>query len=99
MESRRRTGRLASGRAGDQDAFEIHQNAAILAATLKPGETVTHLLAEGRGAYLVAATGAFTVNGQAVAARDGLAASGKQALQILASEATELLVADVALIG
>ncbi|GAB5470566.1 MAG: pirin family protein [Rhodospirillales bacterium] len=88
---------LASGRAGDAGALEIHQDAAILAANLQPGESVTHLLAEGRGAYLVAATGAFTVNGQAVAARDGVAATGKEALEIRASEATELLVADVAL--
>ncbi len=90
---------LASGRSGDEGALTIHQDAAILAATLKPGETVTHLLAEGRGAYLVAATGAFTVNGLAVAARDGLAATGREELTIEASEPTELLVADVALVG
>ncbi len=88
---------LASGRDGDQGALAIHQDAAILAATLKPGESVTHLLAEGRGAYLVAATGAFTVNGEAAKARDGVAASGKVRLEISASQATELLVADVAL--
>lgn len=88
---------LASGRAGDAGALAIHQDAAILAASLQPGESVTHLLGEGRGAYLVAASGAFTVNGQAVAARDGLAASGKQSLAIEAKEATELLIADVAL--
>lgn len=90
---------LASGRPGDAGALEIHQDAAILAATLQPGESVTHLLREGRGAYLVAAVGAFTVNGQAVAARDGVAVSGKQSLAIEASEATEILVADVVLDG
>ncbi len=88
---------LASGRTGDAGGLAIHQNAAILAATLQPGESVTHLLSEGRGAYLVAASGAFTVNGQPVAARDGLAASGQQSLEIEASEATELLIADVSL--
>ncbi len=88
---------LASGRADDEGALEIHQDAAILAATLKPGETATHLLTEGRGAYLVAATGAFTVNGLQVSARDGIAAAGKEQLEIVAQELTELLVADVAL--
>ncbi len=88
---------LASGREGDEGALKIHQDAAILAANLQPGESVTHLLAEGRGAYLVAATGAFTVNGKAVAARDGVAARGKDSLEIVASEPTELLVADVSL--
>ncbi len=88
---------LASGRPGDEGALAIHQDAAILAATLRPGETVTHLLAEGRGAYLVAASGAFTVNGEAVKARDGVAATGKERLEIAAQETIELLVADVSL--
>ncbi|MEO1192792.1 MAG: pirin family protein [Pseudomonadota bacterium] len=86
---------LASGRAGDEGALPIHQDAAILAANLQPGETVTHLLSEGRGAYLVAAQGAFTVNGHEAQARDGVAAIGKERLEITATEPTELLVADV----
>ena len=87
---------LASGRAEDKDALKIHQDAAILGATLKKGETVTHRLTPGRKAYLVAAAGAFTVNGVAAKARDGVAIRDVETLEIVASEDTELLLADVA---
>lgn len=88
---------LASGRAGDEGALAIHQDAAILAATLEAGQSVEHRLPAGRGAYLVAATGRFTVNGRTAEARDGVAVTGPETLEIRAEEATELLVADVAL--
>ncbi len=87
---------LASGRAEDKDALKIHQDAAILGATLKAGETVTHRLAPGRKAYLVASTGAITVNGVAAKARDGVAVRDVESLEIVATEDSELLLADVA---
>lgn len=86
---------LASGRPGDKDALMIHQDAAILGATLKPGQSVTHKLGEGRRAYLVAATGRYKINGKEAKARDGVAVSGENALTIEAIEETELLLADL----
>ena len=89
------SGRKQDGDAGDGEALPIYQDAAILGATLKAGQSVSHKLAPGRKAYLVAATGALTVNGEAVAARDGAAIADVEALEIVASEDSEILLADV----
>src|SRR3954469_1674281 len=63
---------LASGRPGHEGALPIIQDAAVLGATLNPGQSVTYRLEPGRQAYLVGATGRFTVNGVAAKARDGV---------------------------
>ena len=86
---------LASGRKHDDGALPIHQDAAILGATLKAGQSVTHPLAPGRKAYLVAATGKLTVNGKPVGARDGTAIADAETVEITAVEDSEILLADV----
>ena len=92
---------LASGRAQDADAGALHLNAdaAVLAGTLRRGETVSLPLAAGRAAYLVPATGAVTVNGTKVGTRDGAAITGEPKLTIIATEDAELVVVDVSLDG
>ena len=67
---------LASGFAEDADTLPIRADARIMAATLKAGETLRHSVGAGRHAYLVPATGALTINGERVAARDGAALAG-----------------------
>ncbi len=64
---------LASGRSGDEGALPIHQDVALLGATLRRGEEVVHRLDAGRRAYLVPAIGAVRVNGIDVAELDGVA--------------------------
>jgi len=86
---------LASGRPGDDQALPIHQDAALLGATLMAGQSVTHKLESGRRAYLVAASGRYQVNGREVAARDGVSVSDEDALTISAIEDSELLLADL----
>jgi len=87
---------LASGRAGDdEEALPICQDAALLAATLTAGQTTTHDMKPGRRAYLVAATGAIDVNGQALGARDGAAIAGQQILTIRAAEDSEIVLLDL----
>ncbi len=86
---------LASGRAGDDTALPIHQDAAILGATLLAGQDVTHRLGEGRRAYLVAARGAIDVNGTLAGARDGVAIAAEPELTITAREDSEILLADL----
>ena len=87
---------LASGRAADAGAIAIHQDAAVLGATLKAGEAVAHPLPGGRRAYLVAATGAVTVNGVAVPERAGVAIAGEDAITVAAAGPAEVVVVDVA---
>jgi redox-sensitive bicupin YhaK (pirin superfamily) len=86
---------LASGRAGDEGALPIDQAAALLGVTLAPGQTVTHRLGRGRQAYLVGATGRFTVNGVPAGARDGVLVRGEKTIRIEAEEASEILLADL----
>ena len=86
---------LASGRAGDDDALPIHQDAAILGATLTAGQTVTHVLDAGRRAYLVSARGRITVNGTPAGERDGVIVSGEPEIEITAAEDSEILLADL----
>lgn len=86
---------LASGRSKDKGALPIHQDAAILAATLKPGQSVQHVLEPGRFLYLVPALGRLTINGKIVKARDGVAITGVEKIAIQAMEDSEILLADI----
>jgi redox-sensitive bicupin YhaK (pirin superfamily) len=89
---------LASGREADaaSGALPIHADAAVLAATLKAGQTVRWPLAAGRRAYLVPAEGAVTVNGAALAARDGAAIRDEPEIVVTASQDSELVLVDTA---
>ncbi len=86
---------LASGRAGDAGALTIHQDAALLGATLLEGAAVTHRLSPGRRAYLVPARGAIRVNGFDVAELDGVAVRDESHVTIEASEASEVVLVDL----
>lgn len=81
---------------GRDGSLVIHQDAVILAARLQPGETASHALAPGRGGWVQVASGAVTVNGQALVEGDGLAIEGEPAVDIRADAAAELLVFDLA---
>ncbi len=86
---------LASGQPGVEGALPIHQDATLYGATLPAGTVVTHRFADGRSGYLVPATGAVSVNGQHVGARDGLAIAGEDTIELTAIEDSELLLADL----
>jgi redox-sensitive bicupin YhaK (pirin superfamily) len=85
---------LASGFDDDGDALRIRAEARVLGATLKAGESVEHSVGAGRHAYLVAATGAITINGVAFEARDGAALSGGQTVTIAATQDAEIVLVD-----
>jgi redox-sensitive bicupin YhaK (pirin superfamily) len=89
---------LASGRRGHETAgaLPIYQDAAILAASLKAGQSVTHKLEPGRKAYLVPATGELKVNGETVKARSGVTLADVEEIALTAETDSEILLADVA---
>jgi len=87
---------LASGYAGDGDALPIRTDARVVAATLKAGETAEYALGDGRRAYLVPATGAVTVDGVRVNARDGAAIAEVATFTVTAVEDSELVLVDAA---
>jgi quercetin 2,3-dioxygenase len=89
---------LASGRAHDagNGALPINADAAVLAATLKAGQTLRQPLAPGRAAYLVPATGTIEVNGVPVGTRDGVAIRDEAEIAIIAKQDAELVLVEVA---
>jgi redox-sensitive bicupin YhaK (pirin superfamily) len=93
-----RAGRLAviaSGRPHLPGLAAIRQDAAVLAATLKPGEAVEHRLDPGRRAYVLAAHGRLAVNGALLAMRDGAVVEGVPAIRIEARDPGDALIIDL----
>ena len=87
---------LADGRASaDGSALPLNADAAVLAGTVKAGQTVHHALGAGRVAYLVPSTGALTVNGVTVNTRDGVTVSGESSIEITATADAEVVLVDV----
>lgn len=88
---------LASGRAQDRggDALPLHADAAVLAGRLRAGESVRVTLGPDRAGYLVPATGAVTVNGTPVGARDGVAITEEDAVTIAARQDSDVVMVDV----
>jgi redox-sensitive bicupin YhaK (pirin superfamily) len=88
--------RLVASRDGRDGSVRLHQDVAIHAALLAPGETVKHALASGRHAWVQVVRGAIAVNGSALAAGDGAALSGEAAVELAAGEPAEVLLFDLA---
>lgn len=65
--------RLVGSRDGRDGSVTIHQDISLYATTLAEGETVDHVLAPGRVAWVQVARGAIALNGQALTAGDGAA--------------------------
>ena len=84
---------LASGR-GEDGALPIRQNAAVLGATLKAGETLSYQISEGRYGYLVLAAGSVELNGETLTARDAAAITGSESLELTAIEDAEIVFVD-----
>ena len=89
---------FASGRPQDADsgALPLHANAAVLAGTLRAGETARLPLGPDRRLYLVPVNGSVTVNGVAAHARDGVAIGDEPEVVIVAGTAVELVAVEVA---
>ena len=62
---------------------------------LKRGQTVTHQLRPGRGAWLHVAEGALSLNGVALATGDGASTEAAGTLTLTATEPTEALLFDL----
>ena len=91
---------LASGRPagvenGGTTGLPLYADAAVLAGTLRKGETARLSLAPGRAFYLVPATGAVEVNGVSIGTRDGAAIKDVDEVSIVAPDDAELVVVDV----
>ena len=89
--------RLVASGSDEDGAIQIRQDARVHATVLAPGESVTLELAPGRHLWTQVLRGSASVNGEALAAGDGLAASKEQTFRFEGGEqGGELLVFDLA---
>lgn len=91
-EQRRNVLRLVASRDGRDGSLRIHQDVALYTTILEPGQTVTHVLAEGRHAWVQMARGRAHVNGTWLAEGDGASVSDETHIELTAHSPTEILV-------
>ena len=94
-EERRGRLRLIASGDGREGSVTIHQDAALYAALLAPGEAVRHALAPGRRAYLHVARGAVQLESQSLRDGDGAKIADEDVLEIAATEDAEILLFDL----
>jgi redox-sensitive bicupin YhaK (pirin superfamily) len=88
--------RLIASTDGREGSVTIHQDAAVYAALLEPGQAVAYQLGPERHAWVQVARGAVTINGQPLDQSDGAAISNEPSLKIEGREAAEILLFDLA---
>jgi redox-sensitive bicupin YhaK (pirin superfamily) len=80
---------------GRDGSATIHQDADIYRIRLQPGQTVTHKLTPGRGAWLQIAQGAAALNGVALTTGDGASIEEAGTLALTATQQTEAILFDL----
>ncbi len=88
--------RLVAAADGRQGAVTVHQDVDLWVAALEPSQRLTHRLPPANHAWVQVARGAVALNGIALKAGDGAAAVEEKALEISASEPSEILLFDQA---
>jgi redox-sensitive bicupin YhaK (pirin superfamily) len=87
--------RLVAAPDGRDGAVTIHQDTLLYATRLNRNDGVSHPLAPGRSAYVQVARGSVEVNGERLTAGDGARIEKESAVQLTASEPTEVLLFDL----
>ena len=88
--------RLVASPDGRDGSISLHQDADVHATVLEDGESVTHDLAAGRGAWIQVVRGAVVAGGNELRAGDGAAVTDENRIEIAAHGSAELLLFDLA---
>ncbi len=80
---------------GRDGSATIHQHADIYLVRLQPGQTATHDLKTGRGAWLHVAEGSLSLNGVELAAGDGASTEKPGELSIAGSQPAQAILFDL----
>jgi quercetin 2,3-dioxygenase len=80
---------------GHQGSVTIHQDARLFAALIDSNESVKHILAKGRKAYVHIARGTANVNGQMLGAGDALKIDSEPEVVIKDGDNAEVLLFDL----
>ncbi len=94
-ESKRDRLRLIASRDGRDGSLTIHQDAAVHAALLSEGASVSHFLAPGRGAWVQVVRGEVDLDGHRLADGDGAAVEAVDRITLTARRETEFLLFDL----
>ncbi len=95
-EDRRGRFQLVASPGGAEQSLSLHQEARIYLATLAPGQSVAHSIAARRGAWLQVLGGGVTLQGEPLAAGDGVAVEDETRLTVKAVADSEILLFDLA---
>jgi len=88
--------RLIASHDATDGSVRINQDAQLYVSLLKPGEEVEHAFAAGRHGWLQVARGTVELNGKKLSAGDGAALSDEAVASIVAEDASEVLLFDLA---
>lgn len=91
--------RLVASPDASEGSVILHSDARIYGSLFEPGASVTHALAQERGAWIQVVSGAIEVNGKRLAAGDGAAIENEKLLTITGraeSGRSEFLLFDLA---
>jgi quercetin 2,3-dioxygenase len=80
---------------GRDGSATIHQDADVYLIRLQPGQSVTHKLMAGRGAWLHVAEGALALDDVALATGDGASTETPGVLTLTASQPTQAILFDL----
>ena len=87
--------RLVASRDGADGSVRIQQDARMYASVLESGDAVTHTIPRGRKGWLHVVSGAAQLNGQTLAAGDGVAIDGEERLTVTSPSRGEVLLFDM----
>jgi hypothetical protein len=87
---------LVASRHGQDGSVTVHQDVRLYVGTLAAGEEITHRLSDDRHAWVQVIRGTIMLSGTPLTAGDGAAVSKEIMLQIRATDATEILLFDLA---
>ncbi|HVJ20224.1 MAG TPA: pirin family protein [Polyangiaceae bacterium] len=88
--------RLVASRDGREGSVTVHQDVALYATRLDPGQRVIHQVSPGRHVYVQVTQGAITLGGEVLMAGDGAALSEVSSVDIEGSVDAEALLFDLA---
>ncbi len=88
--------RLVASSDGREGSVTVHQDAALFATLLEPGETVRHQLAPQRHAWVQVARGEVSLGDMELAEGDGAGLSGEPAVELRGLASAEVLLFDLA---
>ncbi len=94
-EERRGRLRLVASQDGAEGSIRVHQDMSLYATLLEAGQSLQHVLAPARHAWVQVVKGDLTVNGEQLSAGDGLGITEESSLELVASSGSEALLFDL----